>query len=124
VLLCVDAGELTEREQRAAVVGDRGELEPVHVGDPERLGDGERPVPELRLRGEQLDLDALLGVAPDREQRLQSRYSAACDQHPQGAARPDSLVHRLQCPTARPPLHRRKRSVHLRTYCGSRLSPR
>jgi hypothetical protein len=59
--LALDRCELVEREDGAGAVGDRREIEVIDHGDPERLGDRERPVPELRLGREQLEVDQVAG---------------------------------------------------------------
>ena len=55
-------------------------LEPPHLAEPERLGDRERPVPEVGLRSEEFDCDAVPGQRAQGERRLQRRDAASGDQ--------------------------------------------
>jgi hypothetical protein len=52
-----------------------------HARDVERLDDRERPVPEVVLRREQLDVDAVAGQVAQRQHRLEPGDAAAGDQH-------------------------------------------
>ena len=52
-----------------------------HLAESERLGHRERPVPELRLRGEQLDAYLSLSQRAERQRRLQRSDAAAGDEH-------------------------------------------
>ena len=65
----------------AAVAGDSREVEAVCLTDPGRLGDGQRPLDELSLGAQQIDLDLLPGRGPQREQQLESGNAAAGDQN-------------------------------------------
>src|SRR5262249_27896391 len=46
----------------------------------ERLGDRERAVPEIRLRGEQLELDELACERTEGEQRLETGHASPGDE--------------------------------------------
>ena len=75
----VDALERAERERRTCGGGERGQLVAVRLPQLERLGDRERPVPEVRLRPDELDLDTLFGERAQRQSGLQRRDASAGD---------------------------------------------
>src|SRR5439155_6963339 len=83
VPLRLDRGERAEGESRTVGARDPRKLEGASVAGGERLCDGERPVPELRLRSDELDVDALLGNRPKRQHRLEAGDATAHDQHAQ-----------------------------------------
>ena len=53
-----------------------------HLAETERLGNGERPVPKLRLRREDLDTDATFPQIPQGQRGLEGRDTPAGDQYP------------------------------------------
>ena len=53
-----------------------------HLTETERLGDGERPVPKLRLGREHLDTDATFPQLPQGQRGLEGRNAPAGDQYP------------------------------------------
>jgi hypothetical protein len=57
------------------------ELEMSDLSEPERLCDCERPVPEPKLRRDQLDADALLTERAQREGSLEGGDSSTRDEH-------------------------------------------
>ena len=75
----VDALERAERERRAGGGRELAELVPLRLAQLERLGDGERPVPEVRLGPEQLDVNLLLREGAERQSGLERRDASAGD---------------------------------------------
>ena len=73
----VHGGEVVDDEERTACVREPGEVEAVHAATAERLDDGERPVPEPRLRRDEIDRDPFLGQPAQRERGLEGGHSAA-----------------------------------------------
>ena len=82
----IDRDELAEREGRAQLLREISEVEMADVAEAERLRDRERPVPELRLGGEQLDADAPLRELPERERRLERCDASSRDEHVPGSS--------------------------------------
>ena len=80
----VDALERTESEGRAGGSGERAELVAVRLTELERLGNRERPVPEVRLRPDELDVDTLLCERAQRESGLQRCDTTTGDEDPLG----------------------------------------
>ncbi len=66
----VDAAELAGREAGARGLGDAAEVEAMGATGVERLGDRERPVPEVVLGREQLDVDQLADERAQCQHRL------------------------------------------------------
>ena len=65
-----------------AAAASVGQLEVRHLAEAERLGDGERPVPEVRLGREHLDADPVLRERPQRQGGLEGGDAAAGDEYP------------------------------------------
>ena len=68
-------------ERRSCLRDQTGEIEVPHLAECERLGHCKRPVPELRLRGEQLDAYLSLSQRAERQGGLQRSDAAASDEH-------------------------------------------
>lgn len=68
-------------KEHAAVGGDRGQRQALHAGGAERLLDRKRPVGEMALRAQQLDLDAIAGQRLQSKHRLESGHTPAGDEH-------------------------------------------
>ena len=92
--VCLDGGERSQRHPRVALAGKVDQREPRRLSDAERLGDGQRPVPEMRLGREQLKVDALLSELSERKRRLQRGHSTARDQDPVSGLLSLTLAHR------------------------------
>jgi hypothetical protein len=75
----VDRSHGPRDERRADRGSELRQLEVSGLAEPKRLGDCERAVPEVRLGGEQLDGDSILGERSQRERRLEGGHPAACD---------------------------------------------
>jgi hypothetical protein len=80
MLVRLDGGEASGRDGGACGGCQLAQLEAQDLAQPERLGHRQRPVPEMRLGREQLDLDATLPVCPQRERRLERSHASAGDQ--------------------------------------------
>jgi uncharacterized membrane protein len=93
VRLGVHGGEGVDFEERAALVGQLGEVDAVQPAPAERLDDGERPVPEPRLWRDDRHRHALLRQVPKGQRRLERSHSAACNQHSEASHGP----HRGAC---------------------------
>jgi hypothetical protein len=78
----VDALERTERESRAGGGSECVQLVEAGLPQPERLGNRERPVPEVWLRPHKLDLDAFLGERAQCQRGLQRCDTPAGDNDP------------------------------------------
>jgi hypothetical protein len=76
----VNGHELSLQELCAQLGGERRELEVARFPEPERLGDGERPVPELRLGSEQRDRKEVGCKHSQCDSDLQRRDSAPGEQ--------------------------------------------
>jgi hypothetical protein len=70
-----------ERQPRSRRRGEVAEVEVPRLAEPERLRDGERAVPEVRLGSEQLNVDAPVREGAQRERGLERGHAAAGDQH-------------------------------------------
>ena len=73
----VHALERAENEGRAGGRCQGSELEALRLAQLERLGDGQRPVPEVRLGPDQLDVEPLLCERIQCENGLECRHTAA-----------------------------------------------
>src|SRR6266540_5968257 len=60
----VEGDDLSRRELRSGFRRELRKVEGQHLAEPKRLSDSERPVPELRLGSDQLDVHALPGSVP------------------------------------------------------------
>ena len=67
----IHRGELTFRQCRSDLRRERSQLEVLHRPELEGLGNGHRPVPEVGVRGEQLDGYSVFSERPQRERSLQ-----------------------------------------------------
>jgi hypothetical protein len=76
-------GDLRQRAEDDActrLLGQIAELEVMHVTETERLRDRQRPVPEMRLGSQQLQVDAILGEVAKRKHRLEGGDAASGDE--------------------------------------------
>ena len=80
----IDRGEPIASELGAEVAGDVGQRMVGGVAEAERLGHGERPVDEVRLRGEQGDAQVIARELAQRDQRLEGGDAAAGDHDVRG----------------------------------------
>jgi hypothetical protein len=78
----VDAGQCPQREGRTGRCGELGQLELPHFAEIKRLGDGERPIPKLRLGRQHLDADTILRQRPQSQGGLDGRNATPGDQYP------------------------------------------
>ena len=78
----VDALERAERERRAGGGSQRGQLVTVRLAQLEGLGDREWPVPEVWLRRQELDYDALFGELAQCQRCLQRRDTSTRNDNP------------------------------------------
>src|SRR5439155_19718954 len=78
---------LPQGEGRLRRFGDVCQVEVMCAARVERFGDGERAVPEVRLRCEQLDVDQVGRKCAQSQQRLQAGDAAACDENAEAAVR-------------------------------------
>ena len=78
-LVRTHADELPGRVRRTDLGGERRELEPDDASRVERFGHGERPVPEVVLRRDELDVDEAGREPAQREHGLEPCDAAAGD---------------------------------------------
>ena len=77
----VDRRELAEGERGPHRGGQVWEVEVPDVAEAEGLRHGERPVPEPRIRRQELHSHAIAGERPERQRCFECRHAAACDEH-------------------------------------------
>jgi hypothetical protein len=82
--LGVHASKRAEANAGAAVPRDRRQVEAVRLADIERLGAGQRPIHELPLGTQEIDLDPLLREGPQRKHLLDGGNAAAGDKNQVG----------------------------------------
>ncbi len=81
----VDAEQPAQGERRTAGGGSkRPDFVASRLPQSERLRNRQRPVPEVRLRPEELDLDAIPGQGVQRQHRFDRCHSSSGDQHAGG----------------------------------------
>ena len=78
----IDADEASRRVRGPDLPGQAVELEVQDVAQLEGRGDRQGPIPEVRLRSEELDPHPVFGELTKRQRRLERRDSASCDEHP------------------------------------------
>ena len=109
---CARRGDRARRRSSAPGVNDApaapataGELEVVRVRAAERLGDRQRPVPEVVVRGEQLHVDEITGEIVHCQHRLEPGDAAARDQDAEAAdAARDEKPWPISARVSRPPV--------------------
>ena len=76
----IDSDERVQQETGSGLMAELRELEAVGLSEAERLSGREWAVPEVGLRSEHLDFDAVSGELAQRQHRLERGNPAACDQ--------------------------------------------
>ena len=57
----IDVDERAQGEISPSLLAELGQFEPVHAPEAKGLGNGERSIPEVRLRSDELDIDDRAG---------------------------------------------------------------
>ena len=68
--IVVDGGECPGRESGTGARSELGQVEVPHLAETERLGNGEGPIPKLRLGREHLNADPVLRQRPQSQSGL------------------------------------------------------
>ena len=102
---CVERRHAGLHQLGAEVLDDPPQRVPLCLTQPERLGDGHRPIDEIRLPRDERHADTVAGQVAQRHHRLEGGDTAADDQH---LGRRPRLGHR-------PTLRLRRAAVNERT---------